>query len=383
MKILHTGDWHIGKLVHGVHMTEDQKHILEQFVDWVRINEPDVIIIAGDLYDRSVPPTEAIELLSQVLSELVIDLKVTVIAITGNHDSSERVSFLGGILEKQGLYIRHNLDKVSDPIILKDDVGEVHFYPIPYMDYQKINHLYPEDNITDFEEAYKVILSQIEEAKDDSVRNICIAHGYMISGNSVEVSDSVRPLSIGGSEYVDISYFKGFDYVALGHLHRPQRVGYDHIRYAGSLMKYSFSEAMQNKSMTYLEIDKDGKITTEDVTFKPLKDMRIIKGKLSELIQEEVYGLENTEDYIKAVLTDKTLLYEPMSSLRQVYPNVLQMVYERDQKEDHHVLNLQQFEEKSAYDLFTEFYENMEGETLSTEADTSLKAVIDAVLKER
>lgn len=383
MKILHTGDWHIGKLVHGIHMTEDQAHMLKQMLDWIRVNQPDVVLVAGDLYDRSVPPTEAIELLSDVLSQLVNDLKVPTIVITGNHDSQERVSFTSSILEKQGLYIRHNLEKLTEPIILEDTYGPVHIYPIPFMDHQQVKQLYDDETVTDFDEAYRVIMADIETVRDDSVRNICMTHAYVTSGQAVEVSDSVRPLSVGGSEYVDISHFKGFDYVALGHLHRPQRVGFDHVRYAGSLMKYSFQEASQHKSMTCIEMDGSGQISISDVTFEPIRDMRIIRGKLADLIEKEVYGLENTADYIKAVLLDDQLLYEPMSSLRTIYPNVLSMSYERDQNKTTDTLTLQQFEEKSAYDLFLTFYEAVEGEALSKEADASLKDVIDQVLKER
>lgn len=383
MKILHTGDWHIGKLVHGIHMTEDQAHILEQMLDWIRINQPDVVLIAGDLYDRSVPPTEAIELLSDVLSQLVIDLKVPTIAITGNHDSQERISFTSSILEKQGLYIRHNLEKLTEPIVLEDAFGPVHVYPIPFMDHQQVKQRYDDETITDFDEAYRAMMAEVEQAKADGVRSICMTHAYVTSGQAVEVSDSVRPLSVGGSEYVDVSHFKGFDYVALGHLHRPQRVGFDHVRYAGSLMKYSFQEATQHKSMTCIEMDSTGQVTINDIIFEPTRDMRIIRGKLADLIEKEVYSLENKDDYIKAVLLDDQLLYEPMSSLRTIYPNVLSMNYERDQNKASETLTLQLFEEKSAYDLFLTFYETVEGEALSKEADATLQDVIDQVLKER
>lgn len=383
MRIIHTGDWHIGKLVHGIHMTQDQGHILKQFIKYVQQTKPDVIIISGDLYDRSVPPTEAVELLDQVLSELIVTLKVKVIAIAGNHDSPDRLSFATQMLQKNGLYIRGRMTKRITPIVLEDAFGEVYFYPIPYAEPAMLREIYGDDTIRTHDQGMKHVLETIKDELEPNKRSVCIAHGYIAGGESLVTSESERPLSIGGTETIHVDYFTEFNYVALGHLHQPQKVKYPHIRYAGSLMKYSFSEVHQSKSITVIDLDEKGGTTIDFVSFMPLRDMRRIKGQLNQLIQPDVYLDTNTKDYIMAVLTDRGELIDAMEKLRQVYPNTLRLERESIQgkDEDQQTSAGDQFTKKNPIELFEEFYINSSGEEFDEQRRDYVSLVFEDVLK--
>lgn len=223
MKILHTGDWHIGKLVHGRYMTEDQRYLLKELVNLARETCVDVLIIAGDVYDRSIAPTEAVELLDEILSEFIMDLNIRVFMIAGNHDSPDRLNFGSKILKDHGLYIAGPLSSHIEPIILEDAYGPVHFYMIPYADPSLVKAIYEDEACKTHDLAMKKIVSNFKSTWSADARNICLAHGFVIGTETLETSDSERPLSIGGSEYIDVNCFENFDYVALGHLHRPQR----------------------------------------------------------------------------------------------------------------------------------------------------------------
>jgi len=386
MKILHTGDWHIGKIVHGIHMTEDQTYILKQFVEWVRQNRPDVILISGDLFDRTVPPTEAVELLNDVLTELVMNQHIIIIAITGNHDSSERLGFANSILQKQGLHISNDFSQIEAPVIIEDAHGPVHFYTMPYMDPVAARAYFKDDSIKVHDDIYRVIMGKIgptiRDNKKKGIRCICITHGYIAGTETLETSESERPLSIGGTDIVDVNHFEDFDYVALGHLHRPQKVKHDYIRYAGSLLKYAFSEADQKKAMTLVTMGLNGFEGYEHIAFKPLRDMRKITGQLDDLIKREIYMLADTNDYIMGILTDSGALYEPMMVLRSIYPNILRLEKASNSSgQDLETQDFQDFSLKKPDELFYEFYETMTGETINEGAISVLKDAIETVMK--
>lgn len=369
MKILHTGDWHIGKLVHGLHMTEDQRYILKQLVRLIEDEKPDVMIIAGDIYDRSVPPIEAVELLDEVLSEIVMKHHVKVMAIAGNHDSPDRVAFASKILRDHGLYINGHITMPVEAIVLEDQYGPVDFYLIPYAEPAIVREVYGDDQIKTHDDGMKKIIETIRLNMKDSRRSVCVAHAFLLGTESLETSDSVRPLSIGGSEYVDAAYFEPFNYTALGHLHRPQRVLNDHTRYSGSLLKYSFSEATQKKSVAIIEVDEQGETSVTLHELDPVRDLRIIKGHLENLLDVAVYGETNTNDYVMAVLTDEGELIDPITSLRAVYPNVLRVEkehYDRVTGQDQTSAS-EGFKKKNTLELFQEFYENISGEVFDDE----------------
>ncbi|NDL68263.1 exonuclease SbcCD subunit D [Anaerotalea alkaliphila] len=382
MKMIHTGDWHIGKLVHGMHMTRDQEQVLEQFTAHLREKRPDVVLLAGDIYDRTIPPVEAVELLDRVLTEIVLERKIPVIAISGNHDSGERLGFAGGILQRQGLHIHNRLEQVGKPVVLEDGHGPVHFYPIPYADPAEARVLYGDETIRTHDDVFRAVMERIRPRMDRNVRNVCIAHGF-VGGLELAASESERPLSIGGTETVDRAHFDGFHYVALGHLHRPQKAGRDRIRYAGSLMKYSFSEAEQPKGMLEVELDGEGGVELESVVFPPPRDMRVIRGELANLVRKDVYEAQNCQDFIMAVLTDEGELHEPMATLRSVYPNILKL--ERGMRTQvgsgEMALVERDYAAKAPLDIFRQFYGQVEGEAMEAVQEELLKDVLRDVEK--
>ncbi len=385
MKIIHTGDWHIGKIVNEFSMLEEQKHVLEQLITIVEREKPDAIIIAGDVYDRSIPPVEAVELVDEVFNRLLLDLKIPILLIAGNHDSAERLSFASKILTNNGLHIVGGFNGNIHCTMLQDEFGTVNFYMVPYVDPRNVRHIFDDNKISTHDDAMKKIIERIGQTIKQDERNVMITHGYITQiGRSAElISESERPLSIGGTEFVSSDYFNIFNYTALGHLHAPQKAGAESIRYSGSILKYSLSEVNQRKGINIVEIDKTG---NAKITFNPLipkRDMRIIKGPINELINPEVYKSANTEDYVHAVLTDKGELIDPISKLRTVYPNIMGLSKElASQREENSTSAAEGYKSKSKLELFKEFYGAMQGETLGTEQTEIMSRIIGEVDRE-
>lgn len=378
MKILHTGDWHLGKLVHGIYMTEDQRHIMDAIVGIIESEKPDVVVITGDVYDRSIPPVEAVDLLDQTLTRIVVGLKTKVIMIAGNHDSPDRLRFGGSVLEKQGLHIRGAYDGKIEPIVLKDRYGEVLFYPVPFVEPSVVKNTLSL-SITTHDEAMKAILEPIKANLDTERRHVLVAHGFVAGVDEPETSESERTLSVGGTEIIDAKHFEGFDYVALGHLHRAQRAGADCIRYSGTPLKYSFSEVNHDKSVTLINLDKHGEPTIKLLPLVPKRDMRIIKGELNELLDPAVVSQYPADDYILAVLTDRGELIDPMAKLRAAYPNVLKLerlIFDRETGEERTSAG-SAFKAKEPFALFKEFFENTSGEVLDSEKAKEAARIID------
>ena len=396
MKIIHTSDWHIGKIVNEYSMIDDQKYILNKLIELIDEENIDVLMIAGDVYDRSIPPVEAVELLNETLSKLIIDRNVSVLVISGNHDSGERLSFGSKILEKQGLYIAGSDDKLYKKVVLRDNNQNVNFYLVPYKDPALTKKLLNNKEIRSHNDAMIAVIDKIKEELNENEINILIGHGYVtmkreeaIEGNDhkyevaeLETSESERPLSIGGTDLIDGNIFKDFDYVALGHLHSRQRIGRETMRYSGSLLKYSFSEVKQKKSVAVLDlIDKD--INVELKELKPLRDLRIIKGNIEDLICEGRDIEEGKEDYIQAILTDDGELMNPMEKLKSVYPNT--MLISRERKKNvskENTLSKGEFRKKSKIDLFKNFYEAYGSGEYNYKKEAVLIDTIKEVLKE-
>lgn len=374
MKFVHTGDWHIGKVINEISMLEDQQYILDRLIEFLESERPDALVIAGDLYDRSVPPARAVELLNKYIEKIILELKIPILAIAGNHDSGERLGFMSSILKKQGFYIEGELKEKINCVTLNDTDGEVDFYLIPYGDPAVVREVYRDNSIRTHEDAMKKIIDEINNSRDMKRRAVVIAHGYVtnmgnkenlsreeiIKESGLEISESERPLSIGGTDIVSGKIFEGFNYVALGHLHGPQKVGSDKIRYSGSLLKYSFSEEHQNKTVTLVDINEKGDVKVELKNLKPLRDMRVIKGYLEDLIKPEFYNKGNKDDYVFALLSDEGDLHEPMATLRAIYPNIMGL--RKDLKKtlgyENIELNIKE-RQKSKIELFKDFYENV------------------------
>ena len=383
MRIFHMGDWHIGKLVNGFYMTEDQKYVIEQLYKAIEEKKPDVIIIAGDLYDRSIPPVQAVELLNDALRKIVKDLNTKVIALAGNHDSNERIGFASSLLYDSGLYMVGSLKNKIEKITLEDESGKVNFYPIPYADVPYVRDLFKDENIKTYDLAMERIISEIHKDFNDAERNVAIAHGYVTQIKDddyqlLEESDSEKPLSIGGTDYINSKHFEKFNYTALGHLHGPQKVGSDKIRYSGSLMKYSFSEVNQRKGITIVDLDEDGNTHIEIYDLKPRRDFRIKIGTLEEVLKSYDKDKENNEDYIKVILKDKGELLDPMAKIRSVYPNVMELTREERAIRGGSRTVATNIKERSKMSLFKSFYKDIMDEDCEEEALNIMERVMES-----
>lgn len=397
MKIIHTGDWHIGKIVNEFSMIKDQRYILNELIEIIKREKPDVLVIAGDIYDRSIPPVEAVELLNNVFNKILIDNKVKIVAISGNHDSGERVGFGSEILEKEGLFISGTLVNGVKNISIKDEFGDVNFYLVPYSDPAIIRRLYQNESIKNHNDAMKTIVDEINKTLDINSRNVIIVHGYITLNREealkssedekynvaeLEVSDSERPLSIGGTELIDGGIFNNFDYVALGHLHGRQKVGRETMRYSGSLMKYSFSEINHKKGVTIIEIDGEKNINIKCEELNPLHNMRIIRGPIDELIKAANLEDGSCNDYIQAIITDEGELIDPIGKLRNTYPNI--MLIKREEKKNISTSNTsasEGYKSKSELELFKEFYGSLGDGQFDEKKEELITDIINEVLR--
>jgi exonuclease SbcD len=373
MKLIHTADWHLGRIFWGVHLTDDQAYVLNQLVAVVRDTKPDAILVSGDIYDRSVPPTEAVRRLDDVLSEIVLGLKIPMIIIAGNHDGPERLGFASRLLQEQRLHIFGSLESSINPVVIEDTHGPVCIYPVPYAEAATVREKLKDDTPHDPASAMKAIIDRIKDSHPEEKRSILMAHAFVVGGKE---SESERPLSIGGTSTVEASLFDSFDYVALGHLHRPQEAGKDTIIYPGSLMKYSFSESSHTKSVTLVEMDAEGKCAVERIPLNPRRDLRIVRGYLKDILKGSKED-ENPDDYILVELLDTGAILDVMGQLREVYPNVLHL--ERPNFEitgkvraiDHHKVD--------DAELFASFFSQVTGEELTKAQRTAFASVVDEI----
>lgn len=378
MKIFHTADWHLGKMVHGASMLEEQRFILQQFTNMIRTENPDVIIIAGDLYDRVNPPPEAVELLNDFLDEIVLTLHIPIIAIAGNHDSPIRVHFGSKLMREQGFYIVGQLEEIHEPVILHDGAGEVHFHLVPFVDPSIVRLLYDDDEIRTYDDALFAIVNRIKQSLDPNARHVFVTHFFVTPQGEKQdnTSESERVLSIGGIEYVNAEYFVDFNYVALGHLHRAHSVRENFIRYAGSPLKYSISEENHEKGFYEIDLKSDGTIDVEKRTLTPRRDMRTVKGKLDEILQ-----MEPSDDYIFVELLNRSPVLSPMEKIRTVFPNVLHLNRPFDQliAMEERTERVKK-EKQTDTEIFTHFYEEVKGYSPEEETLDIFKEVLEELL---
>ncbi|MGM9955969.1 MAG: exonuclease SbcCD subunit D [Peribacillus sp.] len=377
MKFIHTADWHLGKIVHGVHMTEDQRHALLQFIEIIEEEKPDAVVIAGDLYDRSVPPTEAVELLDEILYTINVKMKIPIVAISGNHDSAERLSFGSSWYRHSQLYIHGKLTKTCEPVHIKG----VNFYCVPYAEPGTVRHVFEDESIHSHQEAMRRITGAIEEKLNPNEPNVLVGHAFVLGGKT---SDSERVLSVGGSGCVTADLFDAFDYTALGHLHSPDAIRHPKVYYSGSLLKYSFSEAKQNKSLSIVEMREDGNFEIRYRSLTPKYDMREISGTMEELLDVTFYQNQKVDDYLKITLNDEGSLIDPINRLRQVYPNVLHLERKWDLTDLRRKKSYSSVkdERKSEIDLFETFYQEMTDREFDSQKQELMVSVIEAVKKE-
>lgn len=364
MKFIHTSDLHIGKKVNEFSMIEDQEHILRQILDLAEEHKPQGILIAGDIYDKGIPTVEAVMLFDWFLTELYKkDLEVFL--VSGNHDSSERIEFGGRILGDTRIHIAGTYQGKLEKVTLRDEHGSLHIHLLPFVKPALVRRYHPE--VETYQEAVEAILSH--GRVDTSERNILVAHQFITSGDKEPERCDSETISIGGLDNIDASVFDAFDYVALGHLHGPQRIGRDTVRYAGSPLKYSFSEARHTKSVTLLDIGKKSEVSYRKLPLNPLRDLREIRGPIEALTDPKNYSQANTLDYIHATLTDEEEIYDAIGKLRSIYPNIMRLDFENSRTawNAEALLAVAKVEERSAMELFEEFFESQNNVQMSEE----------------
>jgi len=378
MRFVHTADWHLGRIFHGVHLTEDQAYVLDKLIEIVQDARPDVVIVAGDVYDRAVPPQDAVSLLDDVLSWLIAKVGVPVVVIAGNHDSPERLSFGARLLANSNLHVFGPLLPECRPVVIEDDSGPVNIYAIPFAEPPVVREKIGGNDIRDHDSALRHILQHIRAKQPAHRRSILVAHAAVVGGKT---SDSERPLSIGGSETVEPAIFDGFDYVALGHLHQPQSSGEDHIQYSGSILKYSFSEASHQKSVTIVEMDATGKCAIERIALRPRRDVRRIEGTLEDIL-EKARSDENQGDYIMVALLDRQPVLNAMGRLREVYPNTLHIERPLFASSTVHAQAPADHLRLSEAEMFSSFFSQVTGDEM-TEPEAEAFANIVETLRRR
>ncbi|OMP66899.1 exonuclease SbcCD subunit D [Domibacillus epiphyticus] len=370
MKFIHTADWHLGKIVHGVSMIEDQRFVLKKLIKIIEIEKPDALVIAGDLYDRSVPPASAINLLNQVLFTINVEMNVPVIAISGNHDSADRLAFGSTWFRQSHFYLAGKLEKeMYCPVI-----NGVHFHCLPYAEPGVVRHLYEDESIQSHHDAMKVLTGRLSEQMDPNAFHVAVGHSFVTGG---ETSDSERILSVGGTGNVGAELFSPFHYTALGHLHNPNAIRHEKVQYSGSLLKYSFSEASHTKSISIIELDEKGQLSVTQEPLTPLRDMKEIKGFFDEIME-----MDEVDDYIKVTLKDEGAILDPMAKLKMKFPNILHL--ERAALKAGSTISAAELKkQKNELELFGEFYEVMTGLSFSAEKEAYIASVMDDVKKGR
>lgn len=380
LKLFHTADWHLGKLVQGVYMTDDQRYVLAQFIEAIQQEQPDAVIIAGDLYDRAIPPTEAVALLDDMLKTIIVDLKTPVLAIAGNHDSPGRLQFGSQFMRDKGYYIAGQMKNPIQPVVLTDQHGEVHIYLVPFADPSIVRNIYGDEDISTHEDAMRKVIEEIESTMDPNARHIFVGHAFVTPhGESEEnTSDSERPIAVGGTEYIPASLFEAFHYTALGHLHRAHYVNNEKIRYAGSPLKYSISEEHHEKGFYIVEMDKNGQVEVEKRILKPRRDMRTIEARI-----DEIKTHEPNDDYVFVQLLDETAVLHPMEKIRAIYPNAMHVARKirlgtsqsvaREGKKTEHLTDEQ---------LFTAFYTELTDQQPDEETRHLFQEVLYEVMNE-
>lgn len=358
MKIIHTADWHIGKMLNDYSLIDDQKYYFGRFIERLEILKPDALLVAGDLYDRSVPSAQAVSLLNYILSEIVLRLNIKTFIVSGNHDSKERLAFGSELLSKCGLYIAGGLSKEVYSASLSDDKNSVNIYMMPYIEPYSVRSLYKDSAVKTHDEAVKLYCKEMLLNLDKSKTNILISHGLFGWTNKNE-----DEISVGGADMVDSSIFSEFDYVALGHLHSPRTAGSDKMVYSGSPLKYSVDEAGQKKSFSMLEINgKEITVIKEEIT--PLRDVRIIEGSYEFLTNRDNHS--GLDDYVFANITDDEIMLDAISRLRSIFPNILGLKYTNlnSQSAEGSLQSMTDISQKTEQQLFSSFYEGAVGKPL-------------------
>ncbi len=373
MKLIHLSDLHIGKRVNEFSMLEDQRAILSQILAAVKREQADGVLVAGDIYDKPVPPAEAVQMFDEFLTRLA-ELETPVFVISGNHDSAERVAFGARLMSGRGVYVSPVYDGNVTGITMKDKYGEVVVYLLPFVKPALVRHVFEDEDPGSYQDAVRIAVDHI--AVDQNKRNVLVAHQFVTGAFRCDSEEVL----VGGLDNVDVSVFDAFDYVALGHIHSPQHVGRETVRYCGTPLKYSFSEAEQEKSMTVVELGEKGRVEIKTLPFKPLRDMRRIRGTYLEVTALDYYKDTNQEDYVQVTLTDEEDVPDGMQKLRVIYPHLMKLEYDnRRTRESREVTGACEVEQRSELELFEEFYELQNNQPVSEKQREFVERMIQGI----
>lgn len=368
MKLIHLSDLHIGKRVNEVSMAEDQEYILLQILQIIDEEKADAVLIAGDVYDKSVPSAEAVTLFDDFLCRLA-KRKIPALIISGNHDSPERLAFAGRLLEASNIHISPVYDGKIRSVTLADEYGEVVFWLLPFLKPIHVKRFYPDSGIESYTDALRVALENTDI--DHIRRNVLLTHQFVTGAATCESEE----VSVGGTDNVDASVFEGFDYVALGHIHGPQNVGSGRIRYCGTPLKYSFSEHNHHKSVTVVNLGKKGELTLQLRPLMPRHDLRQLRGTFA-----EVSAGTASDDYLHVILTDEEDVPEAVGKLRGIYPNLMKLSYDNTRTRVNQIIgDAENVRQKSTLELFEELYEQQNNRPMSEEQRNFTRELIESI----
>lgn len=378
MRLAHISDLHLGKRLHEISFLEDQAYILEEICKILRDEKPDAVLIAGDIYDKSAPSAEAVRLFDDFLSELSEDGQM-VFAISGNHDSAARVAYGGRIMAKSGVYLsnpeyRGEVFSVS----LEDNDGRVDIYLLPFIKPIHVSLAFPDEKIENYTDALRVAVERMPV--DSKRRSVLVAHQFVTGA----VRSDSEEVSVGGLDNVDAAVFAPFSYVALGHIHRPQNIGSPRIRYSGTPLKYSFSEAKDEKSITMAELDGQGEVVLRTIPLTPKHDLRELRGTYDELMKKENYAGTATDDYLHIILADEDDVPDAMRKLKTVYPNLLRLDYDNARTRSGGAVEvLPEAETKTPMELVSEFYALQNGQQMNEAQSEYMRRLAETVWEEQ
>ncbi|MDE6931897.1 MAG: exonuclease SbcCD subunit D [Oscillospiraceae bacterium] len=376
MKLIHLSDLHLGKRVNDFPMLEDQAYILDRVLEIAGEEQPDAVLIAGDVYDKTVPSAEAVALLDDFLVKLA-DRSLPVLLISGNHDSPERLAFANRLMEGRGVYIAPVYHGEVSPVTLEDDRGPVDFWLLPFLKPAHIRRFFPEEGVESFTDAMACAIRHMP--LDPARRNVLVTHQFVTGAARCESEE----VSVGGADNVDASVFAPFDYVALGHLHGPQNVGGERIRYCGTPLKYSFSEAGHQKSVTIVELGEKGSLEVRAVPLLPQRDMVELRGSFAQLKSPEFYGQVDRDAYVRVILTDENDIYDAMGQLRPVYPNLMALDYDNLRTRSGAVVLEEADVKRDPLELFADFYQQQNHQPMSEEQRRYLTELLEMIQEER
>ena len=373
MKLMHLSDLHLGKRVYEFSMYEDQKYILSQILDIADKEQVQAVMICGDIYDKQIPPAELVQLFDDFLTKLSVR-KLPVFIISGNHDSAERLSFGARLMEQSGVCFSETFSGKIQTYQLQDENGSLNLYLLPFLKPTIVRQAFPEAEIGSYQDAVAYALQQVKP--DESQRNILMAHQFVTGAHRSESEE----ILVGGLDNIDASVFSAYDYVALGHIHTPQKVGRETIRYCGTPIKYSFSEAAKDKSVTIVELAEKGKVQIQEHILKPLHDLREIRGTYEELTARKNYADTDVEDYLHITLTDEEDIMDVMDKLHTIYPNIMKLDYDNLRtRNSNHISGVDPLQEKSPAELFEAFYQLQNNQNMTVQQKEYIAQMIDKI----